>query len=205
MNKYFKYGEEETSYLIKRDPKLGTIVNEIGLIERPIILDPFECLVNSIVSQLISGKVAKTIYTRLENVVGEVQPSKIIAANEEDMRKCGMSLKKVLNIKDMANAIDDGSLPIYQFSSMDDKEIIKRLSALPGIGVWTAEMFLIFCLQRKDILSYDDLIIRRGVTNLYNHRKMNKKLFDKYRKRYSPYGSVAALYLWRWESTREKQ
>ena len=79
---------------------------------------------------------------------------------------------------------------------MDDAEAIRALSSLRGIGVWTAEMILLFCLQRPDIFSYDDLAIQRGLRMVYHHRQVGRELFEKYRRRYSPYGSVASLYLW---------
>lgn len=79
---------------------------------------------------------------------------------------------------------------------MNDAEAITALSSLKGIGKWTAEMILLFCLQRPDILSYDDLAIQRGLRMLYHHRKITRELFAKYQKRYSPYGSTAAIYLW---------
>ena len=79
---------------------------------------------------------------------------------------------------------------------MTDEEAIKALSALKGVGVWTAEMILLFCMQRPDILSFGDLAILRGMRMVYHHRKIDKKLFEKYRRRLSPYGSVASLYFW---------
>ena len=79
---------------------------------------------------------------------------------------------------------------------MSDEDAIKELSALKGIGVWTAEMILLFCMQRPNIFSYDDLAIQRGLRMVYHHRKIDRKLFEKYRRRFSPYCSVASLYLW---------
>lgn len=79
---------------------------------------------------------------------------------------------------------------------MPDEEVIRVLSSLKGIGAWTAEMILLFCMQRPDVLSYDDLAIQRGLRMLYHHRKIDRRLFEKYRRRYRPYGSVASLYLW---------
>ena len=77
-----------------------------------------------------------------------------------------------------------------------DEDAIRELSALKGIGVWTAEMILLFCMQRPNIFSYDDLAIQRGLRMVYHHRKIDRKLFEKYRRRFSPYCSVASLYLW---------
>ena len=79
---------------------------------------------------------------------------------------------------------------------MSDEEAVRRLASLKGIGVWTAEMILLFCLQRPDIFSYDDLAILRGLRMVYHHRKIDRKLFEKYRRRFSPCCSVASLYLW---------
>ena len=79
---------------------------------------------------------------------------------------------------------------------MDDAEAIAALSSLEGVGVWTAEMLLLFCLDRPDILSYGDLAIHRGMRMVYHHRKVTREMFERYRRRYSPYGSVASLYLW---------
>lgn len=73
---------------------------------------------------------------------------------------------------------------------------IRELSGLKGVGVWTAEMILLFCMQRPDVFSYDDLAIQRGLRMVYHHRKIDRKLFEKYRRRFSPYCSVASLYLW---------
>ena len=79
---------------------------------------------------------------------------------------------------------------------MSDEAAIRELSSLKGIGVWTAEMILLFCLQRPDIFSYDDLAIQRGLRMVYHHRKIDRRLFKKYRRRSRPYCSVASLYLW---------
>ena len=79
---------------------------------------------------------------------------------------------------------------------MNDAEVCKCLSELKGIGVWSAEMLMLFSMQRPDILSYGDLAIQRGLRMIYHHRIIDRKLFEKYRRRYSPYGSVASLYIW---------
>lgn len=79
---------------------------------------------------------------------------------------------------------------------MSDEEAIRELSGLKGIGIWTAEMILLFCLQRPNIFSYDDLAIRRGLRMVYHHRSLDRQRFERYRRRFSPYCSVASLYLW---------
>ena len=107
-----------------------------------------------------------------------------------------MSLRKAEYIKDFADKIVSGDFDLQAVEQMSDAEAITALSSLKGVGKWTAEMIFLFCLQRPDILSYDDLAIQRGLRMLYHHRKITRELFNKYQKRYSPYGSTAAIYLW---------
>ena len=92
--------------------------------------------------------------------------------------------------------MESGTFDIDAVEHMADAEAVKALSSLPGIGVWTAEMLLLFNLGRPDILSFGDLAIHRGMRMVYHHRKVTREMFERYRRRYSPYGSVASLYLW---------
>ena len=90
----------------------------------------------------------------------------------------------------------DGTFDIQALYTMSDDEVCARLSELDGIGVWSAEMLMLFSMQRPDILSFGDLAIQRGLRMVYHHRKITRELFEKYRHRFSPYNSVASLYLW---------
>ena len=108
-----------------------------------------------------------------------------------------MTLRKAGYIKGIADAAITGELDFETLYTFTDMEIIKKLSALNGVGVWTAEMLLIFSLCRPDVVSYGDLAIRRGMMNLYSLKSLPKEKFDRYLKRYSPYGSVASFYLWK--------
>ena len=90
----------------------------------------------------------------------------------------------------------DGSFDLNVLYELSDEEVIARLTDIKGVGVWTAEMLLLFCLKRPNVLSFGDLGVRRGLCAVYGHKEINKKLFEKYRRRFSPYGSVAAFYLW---------
>ncbi len=105
-------------------------------------------------------------------------------------------MRKTLYIKGVGEAALQNELNIHEFPVLSDNEIIERLSALNGVGVWTAEMLLIFSLERPDVVSWGDLAIRRGMMSLYGLNKLTRTQFERYRKRYSPYGSVASLYLW---------
>ncbi len=192
----FEYGDTEIEYLKRRDKSLGAAIDRIGAIKRTILPDPFRSLVMSMVSQQISRKAANAIWLRLAGRFPGFEPSSIGNAEISDLRKCGLSLNKAEYIKGIGAAVMRGEIDFSRLREMADDEVIKKLTAFPGIGLWTAEMFLIFSLNRPDVVSWNDLAIRRGMMNLYGLKKLTKARFDRYRKRYSPHGSVASLYLW---------
>jgi DNA-3-methyladenine glycosylase II len=194
--KIFEYGPVEIGYLKRRDKKLGAAIDKIGLIEREVTPDLFTALIRSIVAQQISTKAARTVCDRIRALVGEVTPARIAAIEPAIIQQCGITMKRAINIKAMAEAARSGELDLEMLHTLSDEEIIKRLSSLNGIGVWTAEMLLIFSLCRPDVVSWGDLGIRRGMMNLYGLKDLSKAQFDGYRKRYSPYGSTASVYLW---------
>lgn len=193
---YFQYGDKEINYLKRKDKKLAWAIEQIGHIERKLDADLFAAVVRHIVGQQISSKAQATVWARIEARMTEVTPATVYAASAEELQVLGMSLRKAEYIKDFADRIVGGEFDLQAVEHMNDAEAIIALSSLKGIGKWTAEMILLFCLQRPDILSYDDLAIQRGLRMLYHHRKITRELFNKYQKRYSPYGSTAAIYLW---------
>lgn len=192
----FKYSQAALDHLRKKDKKMGQAIDRIGMVEREVIPDLFTALVNSIVSQQISAKAATTVWGRLQNTLSEISPQNICSSPLEDMRKCGLSMRKVLYIKNIGEAVLNNDLVLTDLYVLEDEEIIKRLSSLNGIGKWTAEMLLIFSMQRPDVVSWGDMAIQRGMMNLYGLKSLSKDQFEKYRRRYSPYGTVASLYLW---------
>lgn len=193
---YFTYGEKEINYLKRKDKKLAWAIEQIGYIERRLDANLFAAVVRHIVGQQISSKAQATVWARLEARLTAVTPAAIYTASAQELKALGMSLRKAEYIKDFADKIVSGEFDLQAVEKMSDAEAITALSSLKGIGKWTAEMILLFCLQRPDILSYDDLAIQRGLRMLYHHRKITRELFAKYQKRYSPYGSTAAIYLW---------
>ena len=192
----FRYGTAEISHLKKRDKKLGAAIDEIGMIQRTVTKDLFTALIASVASQQISAKAAETIWARMEDRFGTITPAAIAAAGIEEIQQCGMSQRKAGYIKGIGDTIVSGNLDLDWLRQLPDEEVITRLSALNGVGVWTAEMLLIFSMERPDVLSWGDLAIRRGMMRLYGKAMIDRAAFEKYRKRYSPYGSVASLYLW---------
>ena len=195
-NIYFEYDDKEIAYLKSRDRILGAAIEEIGHISRPVNPDIFTALINSIVGQQISAKAHATIWARMKNLLPVVNPETIANSGDEELQACGMSFRKVGYIKEIAVSVCNGSLDLEQLQTLSDDEVCVRLSKLKGIGVWTAEMLMTFSMQRPNIISYGDLAILRGMRMLYRHRKITPELFAKYRRRYSPYATVASLYLW---------
>jgi len=195
-SRYFEYGQKELEYLKSRDKKLGAVIDKVGMIYREITPDPFTALVSSVVGQQISSKAAETVWNRLNQMLGNITPESIAQADLYDIQGCGMSKRKAEYIKGIANAAISGEVDFSTLHTLTDEEIVKKLSSLHGVGVWTAEMLLIFSLCRPDVVSYRDLAICRGMMNLYNLKELPKEKFERYRTRYSPYGSIASLYLW---------
>ncbi len=196
MTTMFIYGAKEIEYLKNADSTLAAIIDEVGLIERKIIPDLLTALVNSIIGQQISTKAMDTVWGRFKSRYPDITPKALNSAPIEEIQQCGMSMRKANYIKDAAAAIVNGELDIDELYTLPDEEVVKKLMALNGVGIWTAEMILIFSMQRPNIMSWGDLGIHRGLRMLHRHRKIDKKLFLKYKRRYSPYASVASLYLW---------
>jgi len=193
----FKYGEKEIKYLKEQDEKLGKVIDRIGMIEREINPCGFSELVRCIISQQISDKASETVTNRFCELVDVISAENIGNVTAEEIQKCGMSNRKAGYIKGIAQSVLNGDINFSELDELNDREVIKKLVKLNGVGEWTAEMLLIFSYNRMNILSYKDLAIRRGIMNLYGHEELTKEMFDKYKERYAPYGSVASLYLWK--------
>ena len=192
----FRYGSTAIDHLGKRDKKLGKAIEEIGMIERGVTPDLFTALVASVASQQVSAKAAETVRERMEERFGVITPESIATAAVEEIQQCGMSMRKAGYIKGIGDAVAAGNLDLEELHVLPDEVVIARLTALNGVGVWTAEMLLIFSMERPDVVSWGDLAIRRGMMRLYGKVAIDRATFERYRKRYSPYGSVASLYLW---------
>ena len=196
MERYFEYGEEELSYLRQKDKRLCGVIDRVGHIDRAVDTDLFSSVVHHIVGQQISTKAQATIWQRMRDALGEVNAGTILAAGVPQLQSLGMTFRKAEYITDFAKKVRTGAFDLDAVEHMPDADAIRALSALKGIGVWTAEMILLFCMQRPDIFSYDDLAIQRGLRMVYHHRSIDRERFERYRRRFSPYCSVASLYLW---------
>ncbi|PIE74880.1 MAG: DNA-3-methyladenine glycosidase [Deltaproteobacteria bacterium] len=195
-SKYFKYGQKELNHLKSKDKKLAEIIDKIGMIEREVIPDLFEGLIHTIIGQQISTKAAASIWKKMKSSIPDLTPEIIAEYKPEKLQKIGISFRKVEYMQSACEKILNKSLNLYDLKDMNDKKVCTELTKLRGIGVWSAEMIMIFSMQRQNILSYGDLGIHRGLRMLYHHRSINTAHFKKYWCRYSPYSSVASLYLW---------
>lgn len=197
MTRYFEYGQDAIEHLKAHDAKLAAAIDAVGHVYRELEEgDLFNGVVHHIVGQQISSAALATVWGRMKEGLGEVTPATVSAASVEELQSCGITFKKAEFIKGFATKVESGAFDIEAVASMHDEEAIAALSAIDGIGTWTAEMLLLFNLGRPDILSFGDLGIHRGMRMVYHHRKVTRPMFEKYRRRYSPYGSVASLYLW---------
>lgn len=193
---YFIYGDEEINYLKGKDRVFSEVIDKVGYIKREVDPDLFSSVIHHIIGQQISTKAQATIWRRMKDDFEEMTAENILEAGISKLQSFGMTFRKAEYISDFAEKVHNGTFDLQGITQKPDIEVIKELTGLKGIGVWTAEMILLFCLQRPNIFSFDDLAIQRGLRMVYHHRKIDRKLFEKYRRRFSPYCSVASLYFW---------
>ncbi len=193
---YFEYGETEISYLRQKDKKLCDVIDRIGPIHRPVDPDLFSSVIHHIIGQQISTKAQATVWRRCQESLGQVNAGTILQAGVPKLQSMGMTFRKAEYITDFAQRVHTGAFDLDEVTHMPDADAILALTDLKGIGVWTAEMILLFCLRRPDIFSFGDLAIQRGLRMVYHHQKISRELFEKYRRRFHPYCSVASLYFW---------
>ena len=206
QSRYLKYGEREVRHLSTVCPELGTVIDRLGFLERPVEPDLFTALTSSIVAQQITGKVAEAIWGRLVKAAEAKMPagtneqavsSEVFSLlSTEELRACGLSQRKAEYISGIASAAVDGSLDFESLRTLSDTEFIRELVKLRGVGEWTAEMMLIFSLERPDVLSWGDFAIKKGLMKLFGLETITRRQFEEFRDTFSPYNTVASLYLW---------
>jgi DNA-3-methyladenine glycosylase II len=186
--------------LARRDPILRELMRAhgpCGLSARQHA-DPFKALTRAIVGQQLSAKAAATIFSRFEALFDTFPtPAQVLAVSDDRLRGVGLSTQKLGYLRDLCRRIVEGELPLDVLDRMDDEAVIERLTQVKGIGRWTAEMFLIFRLQRPDVLPVGDLGIVRAVQRAYKLRKApSPDRLTRIGEAWRPYRSVACWYLW---------
>jgi DNA-3-methyladenine glycosylase II len=186
-------------HLKKADPILAGIIESVGACKMNYDEPAFASLAEAIVYQQLHGKAAATIFKRLTDLAGEpLTPEGILKLSEAELRGVGLSKQKLSYLRDLAAKTQSGELDFRSLSELSDDEVIKRLTQVKGIGVWTAHMFLMFSLRRPDVLPVGDLGVQMAIRKHYRKRKLPKPAqMEKIAKSWSPYRSVACWYLWR--------
>jgi DNA-3-methyladenine glycosylase II len=195
--------EAAVAHLRRADPVLARVIDSIG----PFTLEPragsFHALARSIFFQQLAGPAARAIIKRVLDLLGTdderfFTPAEFLAATDEDLPVAGLSRQKLAYLRDLADKFASGELREDEFTALDDEEVIRRVSAVKGIGHWTAEMFLIFSLGRPDVLPVDDLGVRRGFQQTYGldglpTPEQMRTIAEPWR----PFRSVGTWYMWR--------
>jgi len=192
------YWDHACTDLMKRDKVLRRLITKFrdtGIISRG---DPFLTLVRSIIGQQISVAAAQAVWNRVEVLLKRVTPKNILVMDDIRLRECGLSYRKIEYVKDLSEHFLKQGLAKANWQALDDETVIRDLTAVRGIGQWTAEMFLIFNLKRPDILPLDDIGLLRAISlNYFAGEKVTRSQAREVAENWVPYRTVATWYLWR--------
>ena len=194
--------KEEIIKLLSRDPVLAAIIPEITLPEPQPRQDVFNALIRSIVSQQLSTKAAATIYQRFAALFegNEINPTRILSTDEQVLRSAGLSKQKSTYLKEVADFFS-GEAENMDWQQLSDEQIVKDLTRIKGVGVWTVQMILMFHMARPDVFPVDDLGIQQSMADLYGitaEKQALKKQMLRIADNWRPYRSYASRYLWKW-------
>lgn len=176
------------------DPALAPLIAQHGPLELTPADDPFRRLIASIISQQLSTASARAIRERLFEAF-EIAPAPLLRADTERLRALGLSRQKVEYVQNVARAFRDDDLTQASLAALSDDEVIDKLTAIRGVGVWTAKMFLMFALARPDVFPVEDLGIQNGMRRLFG--EMTRAEMTERAERWRPHRSLASLYVWR--------
>ena len=186
-------------HLKKSDPVLRAIIERVGPCRMEFGPAEFSSLAEAIVYQQLNGKAAVTIFNRFAALAGEpITPDGILKLTDEQLRSVGLSKQKSAYLKDLAAKTASGLLDFSRLAALSDEDVIKHLTQVKGIGVWTAHMFLMFSLRRPNVLPIGDYGVQVAVKKHYKKRKLPKpKDMEKIARAWEPYRSIACWYMWR--------
>lgn len=186
-------------YLCKKDKRLAKVISMVGPITySPHEDDPYRFLIHEIIEQMLSVKAGQKIFSRLEELcAGNVNPDNISALTDEQIRSTGTSNAKVEYIRNLTNALESGTLSFDTLSVMSDKDVIREMTKIRGIGTWTAKMYLMFVLDRPDILPVEDGAFLQGYRWAYKTADCKPVSVVKKCKKWKPYSSIASRYIYK--------
>lgn len=192
------------SHLKKSDPVMAAIIERIGPCRIEYGPPEFHSLAEAIIYQQLNGSAALTIFKRFAALAGEpLTPAGIQKLTDEQMRSVGLSKQKSSYLRDMAERAASGQLDFSKLHELPDEEVIKYLTQVKGVGVWTAQMFLMFTLKRPNVLPTGDFGVQMAIKRHYNKRKVPKpEQMEKIAKPWEPYRSIACWYLWKSMDTK---
>lgn len=192
-------GPQAAEELASRAPIFAPLVDRFGPATVEPERDRFAALVEAICSQQLSLKAAATVYGRIEKLCdGTVEPDRLARASSEELRACGLSRAKVSYVQDLTSHVRDGPLDLDALDGLPDPGVVERLTAVKGIGVWTAHMVLIFTLHRPDVLPTGDLGVRDGARRVLGlDDEPTEAELSELAEPWQPYRSVASWYLWK--------
>lgn len=190
---------KSSKFLIQKDPELGKIISHVGIIELKPPRSNFESLARSIVSQQLSTKAAATIHKRFAQAVeNDITPKKILSIPPDVLREAGLSGQKSKYMAALAEAFIENEEAYGRIHELQDEEVVELLTDIKGIGIWTAQMFMMFNLLREDIFPIGDLGIRKSMEkHFYGSEKQKHDTLVKRAEVWAPYRTVASFYLWR--------
>ncbi|PJZ53731.1 DNA-3-methyladenine glycosylase family protein [Leptospira adleri] len=191
--------KKATNWLRKKDSITKTLIDGVGPCNLQTIGSPYQVLIKSVLGQQLSTKVALTFERRLIALAETKKippPEKILQIQNEDLRKIGVSQAKTETIKRVAEAYQSRVISDSKLHKLEDSNVLELLCSLKGVGPWTAEMVLIFALDRWDHFSINDLILRKSMEKHYGISKDNKKEIQEFLKSFSPYRTILSWYLW---------
>ena len=192
------FTEADRRGLVARVPEFSAALNGMELPHLQVGGDLFYALSESIVSQQLAVRAAAAIFARFRALFPTgLTPRALLAVAPETLRSCGLSARKVEYLRGAAQAAAAGEIDFSELAEAPDETVIQTLSSLKGVGRWTAEMLLIFALGRRDVLSTGDLGVRRGLELLFRRDGFTKAELLEFRRRVSPWGTLASLALWR--------
>lgn len=185
------------AFLRKKDKKLAAVIKRVGPLNYRSQRTGFAALVKIIVGQQLSGRVAEAIYKKLCRVAGgsRVSIAEVRKLDDAALRSAGLSNAKVRAVRDLIDKIDSDQLMIRSFNRMTDEEIAAAITQVKGLGPWSAQMYLMFVLQRLDVFAQGDLGIQKAISNLYGVDRKTAD-FESFGDRWKPYRTIACWYLW---------
>lgn len=186
-------------HLVTACPVMAELVEQVGPCELPRRRGPYAFLVGAFLSQQVSTKAAATIRGRLLRAAGgHFTPPRLAALAEEDLRACGLSRQKASYVRDLTDRVESGHLRLDRLAKLDDAAVINALTEVRGIGVWSAQMYLMFVLNRPDVLPLDDVGIQNGFQTVYGLRTRPKpRTMERLARKWRPFRTVGCWYLWR--------